>query len=92
MPAVTFSPSFFRNELRAYTNWVQAFWRELIQNSVDASSDAIWINLEEIDYPEPTGSSQNRSDLDLTRKKHLKITFEDDGPGMDRRTLEKPTS
>lgn len=33
---VALSPRFFANELKAYSDWREAFWRELVQNSVDA--------------------------------------------------------
>ena len=33
---VALSPRFFANELKAYSDWRDAFWRELVQNSVDA--------------------------------------------------------
>ena len=33
---ISLSPRFFENELKAYSDWREAFWRELIQNSVDA--------------------------------------------------------
>jgi Histidine kinase-, DNA gyrase B-, and HSP90-like ATPase len=80
MPAITLSPSFFKNELRAYTNWRMAFWRELCQNSVDAKASTIWIDFEDI---VSTDAGTN------TTAKDLRITFEDDGPGIDRPTLEE---
>ena len=33
---ISLSPRFFENELKAYSDWREAFWRELVQNSVDA--------------------------------------------------------
>ena len=36
METISLSPSFFENELKAYSDWREAFWRELVQNSVDA--------------------------------------------------------
>ena len=33
---VALSPRFFAKELKAYSDWRDAFWRELVQNSVDA--------------------------------------------------------
>ena len=34
--SISVSPRFFENELKAYSEWREAFWRELVQNSVDA--------------------------------------------------------
>ena len=85
MPAITLSPAFFRNELRAYSNWRTAFWRELFQNSVDAKASTIWVDFEEVDH-EPSDHITPNGDAG---SKDLKITFEDDGPGMDRSTLEQ---
>jgi Histidine kinase-, DNA gyrase B-, and HSP90-like ATPase len=87
MPAITLSPAFFRNELRAYSNWRTAFWRELFQNSVDARASTIWIDFEEVDQP-PTDESRENSQ-NPKPDKDVKIRFEDDGPGMDRQTLEE---
>src|SRR3984893_9627450 len=84
MPAITLSPSFFKNELRAYSNWRIAFWRELFQNSVDAKASTVWINFDEAENENAGGNASNTS-----TDRDLKITFEDDGPGMDRSTLEQ---
>jgi hypothetical protein len=92
MPAITLSPAFFRNELRAYSNWRTAFWRELIQNSVDAKASTIWIDFEETDHPPASHhTAQNTANGtgSASASKDLKITFQDDGPGMDRSTLEQ---
>jgi hypothetical protein len=35
---LSLSPRFFANELKAYSDWRDAFWRELVQNAVDAGS------------------------------------------------------
>ena len=99
MPAITLSPSFFKNELRAYTNWRSAFWRELFQNSVDAKASTIWIDFREsptVDtdasnsgqIPDNTTSHGNPNNQTSIAKGY-NITFEDDGPGMDRATLEE---
>ena len=72
MPAISLSPSFFHNELRAYADWRIAFWRELTQNAVDAKANNIWINFQ--DNKQSTGE--------------FTIQFNDDGCGMNRSTLE----
>jgi hypothetical protein len=84
MPAITLSPSFFKNELRAYADWRTAFWRELFQNSVDAKASTVWIDFEEAESNNPPNTATNSSTL-----KEVTISFEDDGPGMDRPTLEQ---
>jgi len=42
---ISLSPRFFENELKAYSDWREAFWRELVQNSVDAGCRNIDIRL-----------------------------------------------
>jgi hypothetical protein len=49
MPNISLSPTFFVNELRAYADWKGSFFRELIQNAVDANCRRINITLEERD-------------------------------------------
>ena len=48
MATVKISSEFFENEIRNYSNWEQAFWRELFQNSIDAGSTEINISYEKI--------------------------------------------
>ena len=43
---ISLSPRFFENELRAYSDWREAFWRELFQNSVDAGCRNISIRFQ----------------------------------------------
>ena len=43
---VVLSPRFFENELKAYSDWKDAFWREFFQNSVDAGSRNISVNFQ----------------------------------------------
>lgn len=45
MPTISLSPSFFTKELHAYSDWRSAFWRELLQNSVDAGASKIQVTL-----------------------------------------------
>lgn len=47
MNQVRIGPKFFQNELRVYRNWAMAFWRELVQNSYDAHSSRIDIEIGE---------------------------------------------
>ena len=46
MAQVKISSEFFENEIRNYSNWEMAFWRELFQNSIDAGSTSIDVKLE----------------------------------------------
>lgn len=46
MATVKISSDFFTNEIKNYSNWEFAFWRELFQNSVDAKANNISINYE----------------------------------------------
>lgn len=62
---------FFEKELQVYANWAEAWWRENIQNSVDAGASRIDIKTESLSY-------------DNTR-----VTFGDNGSGMNRSTLEE---
>ena len=70
MPTISLSASFFTKELQAYSDWRSAFWRELLQNAVDAKASKIQITIR----PEGEGCV---------------VTFQDDGPGMTRDTLEQ---
>jgi hypothetical protein len=46
MPKLTLGPAFFRKELHsAYSYWGEAFWREMIQNSVDAGAKLIAVQI-----------------------------------------------
>lgn len=44
---ISIGPKFFLRERRNYSNWMFAFWRELFQNSVDAQSKNIDIQINE---------------------------------------------
>jgi hypothetical protein len=45
MLTISLSASFFTKELHAYSDWRSAFWRELLQNAVDANASTIQITL-----------------------------------------------
>lgn len=49
METLRLSPRFFTHELKAYSQWETAFWRELLQNSVDANATEIQITLENLE-------------------------------------------
>ncbi len=74
MGRVSFDESFFENErFNAYARWMRAFWRENVQNSVDARARRIDISLETV------------GDVD---DKLVRVVFADDGVGMTRDVLE----
>ena len=74
MPSVTVPQEFWKQELRVYSNWRTAFWRELLQNAIDANPTKIEIKV---------GLHATLNNSPITR-----VTFTDDGCGMDRNTLE----
>lgn len=49
MPTVTVPHQFFKDERTKLYNWKPDFWRELLQNSIDAGSKVIKIGLTECD-------------------------------------------
>lgn len=69
MSQITISKRFFEVELKNYSDWKRAFWRELFQNSVDAGSTEIHVNI----------TQGPKGDV---------VSFQDNGPGMTRETLE----
>ena len=70
------SKDFFRKERSFYSDWHEAFFRELIQNSVDAGASNIDIDIVEdeavsvFNQPKPSSGLATR------------ITVTDDGSGM----------
>jgi hypothetical protein len=72
MPEVVIGNEFFRKEVRNYSNGMRCFWRELIQNSVDAMNGVgkIIINI-----------------IKLSDTK-CRVEFIDNGKGMNRDILE----
>jgi hypothetical protein len=47
-PMVTIGPGWFQNAVRDYSNWRLKWWRECIQNSVDAGAKNIWLSVKEV--------------------------------------------
>ena len=74
--------SFFRKERSFYSNWMQSFWRELVQNSIDAGAKNIDINI----YDESAISTFNQPKQQSD--KSTRIEFNDDGCGMSLDILE----
>jgi hypothetical protein len=66
--------SFFVKERRMYSNWTVAFWRELVQNAVDAGAGRIAIDI--------------RQQEGADGEPRTVITFDDNGGGMSRDVLE----
>jgi hypothetical protein len=75
MESLTISPRFFKHELNNYYQWERAFWRELLQNSVDENCSQIQIELRQLPATHPTHPSCTE------------IKFQDNGPGMTEETL-----
>lgn len=48
MPQITVPKDFFVNERRMYSNWLEAFWREFFQNSIDAGATRIDVMTEDL--------------------------------------------
>jgi hypothetical protein len=48
MQTIKISSEFFENEIRNYSHWEQAFWRELFQNAIDAGANKIDISYEQM--------------------------------------------
>jgi hypothetical protein len=74
MQRVSLSSDFFRNDIRSYSNWRQAFWRELFQNSIDQGASAIDIKIATTNTDDPNANCY--------------VVFRDNGPGMTRDVLE----
>ncbi len=64
-----------------YSNWIEAFPREFVQNSVDAGARNIAIRIEGAPAKGSFGKEPGRDTV-------TRVTFEDDGTGMSRQVLE----
>ena len=74
MPSITIPREFFQKERNTvYSEWKFAFWRELIQNSVDGQATRIDILMEAVN--------------DDTLGEYIKVVFADNGHGMPRDVL-----
>jgi len=67
LPQVIVSNEFFKKERDNYTNWRFCFWRELLQNSIDAGSTVINISLKDM----------------FNKTYSTLVTFDDNGTGFD---------
>lgn len=72
---------FVKERNQVYSPWRKAFWRELIQNSVDAGAKNIKVYLRPF---EPT-----EKDRLIGVEIATTVSFSDDGPGMSRDVLEQ---
>lgn len=78
--AITIGPDFYDAAKRDYANWKEKWWREAIQNAVDAGAKRILCEVEYLDDEgRPTSSAGHYASV--------VITVEDDGRGMDRTVL-----
>lgn len=75
--------SFFVKERDSfYSSWLLSFWRELFQNSVDAGARIIRVDIAEVRQKGSFGRPP-------PPKTATRVTFSDDGCGMDARTLDE---
>src|SRR5277367_303393 len=75
MGAITIGAEFFASAKQDYSNWREKWWREAIQNAVDAGASRITCNVTFLDANEkPTTSNE------ATR--FVLVSVEDDGGGM----------
>lgn len=88
MPTIKVPRSFYVKErTQVYGSWQEAFWRELIQNSVDAGSTELKIELQHSatmytpEHPWSPGEF-------LDPQPMLRVSFQDNGPGMTKQVLE----
>lgn len=105
MPTIRVPRSFYEKERsQVYSNWTQAYWRELIQNSVDAGAKKISIGIQmrgrramaakflpSLGFM-PTSFSMaalNEPVPVVESSDKCLIDFLDDGPGMSRDVLER---
>lgn len=65
MAIVKISPDFFINEIKNYSDWESAFWRELFQNSIDAGSSEIDIQIQKINESCIVSFSDNGNGMTL---------------------------
>lgn len=75
MATITVPAEFFRGELRVYSDWREAFARELLQNALDAHPSRISVSFSAAEGSGEAGENG-------------RVTFEDDGIGMSRDVLE----
>lgn len=84
MPTIKVPHSFFVKERQqVYTDWRGAFWREFIQNSLDAGATKIDFTLGVLEQ-DPKTEKLNA----IIGSQRLMVTVEDNGPGMSRDVLE----
>lgn len=72
----------FTKSKAEYANWREAHVREAVQNAVDAHSTRVDITLQPLD------ANMNELPLDAAEFDFLRVSYEDDGDGMDLQTLE----
>lgn len=79
MPTITVPREFFRKERdQVYSDWKEAFWRELLTNSVDAGATKVDVKLATGVYTHPSGEDEVCT----------VVNFKDDGCGMTAQVLD----
>lgn len=92
MTHITVDDEVFANTLSMYADWREAWWREAIQNSVDAGATEIRLGVRCLDENEQmidlgTDVDPDRSTEDTARIAFIEVSCEDNGSGMDQETL-----
>lgn len=72
-------PNYYSRNKKNYADWRTAWWRECIQNSVDAGARRIVLDQRWLD--------EARQPCDSRFAKFVEVSCEDDGSGMDERVL-----
>ena len=92
MTHITVDDEVFANTLSMYADWREAWWREAIQNSVDANATEIRLgvrcldqNMDMVDLG--TDDDTSRSLEAEHRIQFIEVSCEDNGIGMDQETL-----
>lgn len=73
--SVDFSPDYFVKEVREYADWPEKWWREAIQNAVDARADRVECNVRETDEGFVVSCTDNGGGMDVAtlRTKFLRM-------------------
>jgi hypothetical protein len=77
---ISIGSEFFVSALRDYGDWQEKWWREAIQNAVDAGAD-------EVDCVVTMLDEQERPTTDRDAARTVQVSCQDNGKGMDEDTL-----
>ncbi len=80
--AITIGAEFFAGAKKDYENWKEKWWREAIQNAVDAGATEVHCKIDVLDENEQSVDSSGWSEA-----KFIRVSCADDGVGMTEDTL-----